>query len=62
MARPIPSEILLHINTPRYIFDFSKLLDLFKKELIAYQVLENSENNNPVIFFSPSQLRTIGYA
>lgn len=62
MPRPIPSEILLHINTPRYIFDFSKLLDLFKKELIAYQVLENSENNNPVIFFSPSQLKTIGYA
>ncbi len=62
MVRPISSEILLHINTPRYIFDFSKLLDLFKKELIAYQVLENSENNNPVIFFSPSQLKIIGYA
>lgn len=62
MMRPIPSEILLHINTPRHIFDFTKLLNLFKTELIAYQVLENSENSNPVIFFSPSQIETIGYA
>jgi hypothetical protein len=62
MPRPIPSELLLHINKPRYIFDFHKLLDLFKKEMVAYQVLENSENNNPVIFFTPSQIKTFGYA
>lgn len=62
MSRPIPSELLLHVNAPRYIFDFKKLLDLFKTELIAYQVLENSTNCNPVIFFSPSQLEIIGYA
>ena len=62
MPRPIPSELLLHINKPRYVFDFYKLLNLFKTEMIAYQVLENSENSNPVVFFTPSQIKTIGYA
>lgn len=62
MARPIPSELLLHINKPRYIFDFKKLLDLFKTELVAHQVLTNSRNNNPVIFYTPSQLKALGYA
>lgn len=62
MPRPIPSELLLHINKARYIFDFKKLVDLFKLEMVAYQVLNNSYNNNPVIFYTPAQIMVLGYA
>ncbi len=55
-------EILLHINNPRLIFDFSKLLLVFKKEIICYQVLYNSEKDNPVIFYTPAQVDVLGYA
>jgi FRG domain len=56
------AEIMLHINTANLLFDFKKLLQAFKKEVIAYQVFHNSENENPVIFYSPSQLNVLGYA
>jgi hypothetical protein len=58
----ISSEILLYKNKPQLIFDFNKLLDLFKEEIIAYQVVCNSRERNPVIFFSPLELTVLGYA
>jgi len=58
----ISSKILLNVNKPKIIFDFNKLLDLFKQEMIAYQVTYNSEKNNPVIFYSPTELLVLGYA
>jgi hypothetical protein len=60
--RPIPIELLFHINRPRYIFDFKKLIELFKKEIVANQVFENRLDNHPVIFYSPAQVRLLGYA
>lgn len=57
----ISSELLLLINNPKIIFDFNKLLNLFKEEIIAYQVLNNSKNNNPVIFYTPTQISVLGY-
>jgi len=62
MARPIPCELLLHISKPRYIFDFFKLIELFKQEIVAYQVLANRENDNPAIFYTPTQISIFGYA
>jgi len=62
LPRPIPCELLLHVNRPRYIFDFKKLIELFKKETVAQQVFENRENENPVIFYTPAQISLIGYA
>lgn len=56
------SEILLHINEPNILFDFNLLIELFKDELIVYQVLYNSENKNPVIFYTPTQITIMGYA
>lgn len=56
------SQILLYINNPRIIFDFNKLLNLFIDEIIPYQVLYNSENVNPVIFYSPEIISILGYA
>ncbi|KAF2518663.1 FRG domain-containing protein [Flavobacterium salilacus subsp. salilacus] len=58
----LSSKILLEINDPRIIFDFQKLLSLFKAEIIIYQVLYNSENEKPVIFFTPTQITILGYA
>lgn len=55
-------EVLLYVNKPSIIFDFDKLLGLFKEEIIAYQVLYNSEKDNPVIFYSPKQVSVLGYA
>lgn len=60
--RPIPSELLLHINKPRYVFDFNKLIDFFKIEAIANQVFYNRENEYPVIFYTPVQIDILGYA
>lgn len=60
--RPIPSELLLHINKPRYIFDFNKLIDFFRIEAIASQVFYNRENEYPVIFYTPVQIDILGYA
>jgi len=54
--------LLQRINDPRSIFDFNKLVKLFKEELIAYQVLFNSREENPVIFYSPTQISVLGYA
>ncbi len=62
LPRPIPSELLLHIPVPQYIFDFKKLTDLFKTELIVSQAIHNTENKYPVIYFSPSQIKILGYA
>jgi FRG domain. len=58
----ISTEILLCLNNPKLLFDFDNLLSLFKDELIAYQVLYNSENENPVIFYTPTQITVLGYA
>lgn len=58
----ISSEILLQVNEPSILFDFHKLIELFKSEIIAYQVLYNSENTNPVIFYTPTQVTVLGYA
>jgi hypothetical protein len=58
----ISSRVLLNVNVPQIIFDFEKLLSLFKEEMIAYQVLYNSEKVNPVIFYSPTELNILGYA
>jgi hypothetical protein len=58
----ISSLILLNVNVPQIIFDFEKLLFLFKEEIIAYQVAYNSEKINPVIFYSPTELNILGYA
>lgn len=55
-------EILLHVNKPDLLFDFNRLLQLFKDELIPYQVLYNSEDKNPVIFYTPTQITILGYA
>lgn len=55
-------EILLHINIANLLFDFKKLLQAFKNEIIAYQVFHNSEYENPVIFYTPSQINVLGYA
>lgn len=60
--RPIPSELLLHINKPRYVFDFDRLIDFFKIEAIANQVFYNRENKHPVIFYTPVQIDVLGYA
>lgn len=62
MPRPIPSELLLHTNKPSYVFDFEKLLNLFKTEMVAYQVLDNSKNDKPVVFYTPAQIKILGYA
>lgn len=62
MPRPIPSELLLHINRPRYVFDFKKLVELFRKEAVAYQVFDNRQDDIPVIFYSPAQINILGYA
>jgi len=61
-TRPIPSELLLHINKPRYVFDFNKLLDFFRIEAIASQVFYNRANEYPVIFYTPVQIDVLGYA
>lgn len=58
----ISSEILLNINIPNLLFDFKKLITLFKDELVIYQVLYNSEIENPVIFYTPTQITICGYA
>ncbi len=58
----ISSRVLLNVNVPQIIFDFEKLLSLFKEEMIAYQVAYNSEKINPVIFYSPTELNILGYA
>ncbi len=60
--RPIPSEVLLFINKPRYIFDFNRLIEFFKFEAIANQVFYNRENEYPVIFYTPVQIDVLGYA
>ncbi|MCT4601998.1 MAG: FRG domain-containing protein [Marinifilum sp.] len=60
--RPIPSELLLFINKPRYIFDFKKLIEFFKEEAIIQQIFHNRGNKNPVIFYTPSQIKVLGYA
>lgn len=62
LTQIISSEILLHINIANIVFDFEKLLDLFKDEIIAYQILQNSEEENPVIFYTPTQVSALGYA
>lgn len=62
LAQNINSKILLHINVPNLLFDFNRLINLFKEELILYQVWYNSENENPVIFYTPSQIKVMGYA
>ena len=62
LSSNLRSEILLDINIPQLIFDFDKLVELFKQEMIAYQVLYNSENENPVIFYTPTQITVPGYA
>lgn len=62
LTETISSKILLHINIPQILFEFDKLVQFFKEELVAYQVLHNSENENPVIFYTPSQLSVFGYA
>lgn len=62
LAVNISSEILLYVNDPKIVFDFSKLLGVFKDELIAYQILHNSEKKNPVIFYTPTQITVLGYA
>jgi hypothetical protein len=56
------SKVLLHVNKADLIFDFHRLVELFKDELICYQVLYNSENDKPVIFYTPTQIKVIGYA
>jgi hypothetical protein len=58
----INSYILLRINKPDLLFNFNHLLELFKDELIAYQVLYNSEDENPVIFYTPTQISVLGIA
>ncbi|GGF04083.1 FRG domain-containing protein [Chishuiella changwenlii] len=58
----ITSLVLLDVNIPQLIFDFEKLLTLFKEEMIAYQVVYNSEKLNPVIFYSPTELNILGYS
>ncbi|MFS4467533.1 FRG domain-containing protein [Maribacter sp. 2210JD10-5] len=58
----ITSLVLLKVNIPQIIFDFEKLLALFKEEMIAYQVVYNSEKINPVIFYSPTELNILGYS
>lgn len=58
----ITSRVLLNVNVVQIIFDFEKLLCLFKEEMIAYQVAYNSEKINPVIFYSPTELNILGYA
>jgi hypothetical protein len=55
-------EILLHINDPFLLFDFHELLEAFKREMICYQVLRQRENELPVIFFTPAQIKELGYA
>lgn len=62
LPRPIPFELLQYVNRPRYIFDFKKLIELFKKEVVAHQVFANRDNNNPVIFYTPAQINILGYA
>lgn len=62
LTQDINSEILLRINQANLLFDFTKLTELFKDELIPYQVLYNSEKNNPVIYYSPAQISVLGYA
>jgi len=62
IPRPIPCELLLDIPVPQYIFDFSKLTNLFKTELIVSQALHSTEKEYPVIYFSPSQIKILGYA
>jgi len=60
--RPIRSELLMFINKPRYIFDFKKMIEFFKEEAIAQQVFYNRRNKNPVIFYTPAQIKILGYA
>lgn len=62
LTTTLSSEILMYINQPNLLFDFNKLTELFKDEIIPYQVLYNSEDTNPVIFYSPSQIKIMGYA
>ena len=62
LARNISAEILLSINKPDLIFDFNRILQLFKDELIPYQALYNSDKNKPVIFYTPTQITIMGYA
>lgn len=60
-SNQIDSSLLMLINKPRFLFDFKKLVSLFKDELVSYQVWYNSENSNPVIFYTPSQIDILGY-
>jgi hypothetical protein len=62
LTQNISSEILLSVNKPDLLFDFNRFLELFKDELIPYQVLYNSEDKNPVIFYTPTQITVMGYA
>ena len=58
----IQSRILLSVNRAQIIFDFEKMLNLFVEEIIPYQVLRNSQRNNPAIFYSPFEITIFGYA
>lgn len=62
IPRPISSELLMHMNEARYVFDFNKLIDFFKTEAIANQVFYNREKEYPVIFYTPNQIYVLGYA
>lgn len=62
LTKSLNSKILLNINIPNLIFDYKKFINLFKEELVIYQVLYNSEKENPVIFYTPSQIKICGYA
>lgn len=62
LSENLTSEILLQINKPRLLFDFKKLIELFKEEMVLYQVFHNSEKDEPVIFYTPAQVFVMGYA
>lgn len=55
------SRLMLIVNKPPLLFNFDKLLELFKSDLICYQLLLNGAKDNLVVFFSPTEIVTLGY-
>ncbi len=52
--------MLMLVNKAKILFDFHKLLNLFKDEIISYQVWYNSDTDHPVIFYTPTQIEVLG--
>lgn len=62
LPKSVSSHILFYVNKPRIVFDFNKLIKVFADEIIPSQMLRQGKNKNPIIFFTPLNIKILGYA